>query len=277
MNELELTEKYLDNKIKTKPLSNEEFKNIFRIYKKTKNERIKQTLIESNLKLVFHIAKNFKKRLPETIEFNDLVEEGILGLMVAIDRYKISKNTTFSTYATRWIQNYIQKYIKEKSSSIELPGYVVTLIKKWLFEWQNIYKKYGRNPTIKEMQQKLDISFRSAKKILDILNTSTKISSLDTTVDEDGEITVGDTISDNEINPEEFISALSTRQMLDSALNTLTDRERTVIKLKYGLWKKQKKLSCRKIAKVLHISTERVSQIEKNSLNKLKKFVFTKM
>lgn len=277
MNKLAVVEKYLNDKVKTRTLSNKELKNVFRIYKKTKSEVIKELLIESNLNLVFYVANNFKKNLPNTIEFNDIIGEGILGLITAIDRYKISRNTTFSTYATRWIQNYIQRYVKEKSSSIELPRYVVTLIKKWLFEWQNIYKKYGRNPTIKEMQNKLKISFRTAKKILETLNTSTKISSLDSTLDEDGEITLGDTVADTETSPEEFISILSTKQMLDSALEILTDKERAVIKLRYGLGKKQNKLSCRKIAKIMHISPERVSQIEKNSLNKLKKFVFTKM
>ncbi len=275
MENLELLGKYLEDK--TKILSNEEFKNLFRTYKKTKDQKIKQILIDSNMRLVFYIAKNMQKKLSPEIDYNDLVEEGIIGLMVAIEKYKISKKTRFSTYAVRWIRNYIQKYIKEKSSSIEIPLYVVTLIKKWILEWQNIYKRYGRTPTIKEMQKKLKISFRSAKKILDILNTSTKISSLDTTIDEDGEITVGDTVSDKEILPEEFISILSTKQMLNSALELLTKKENTVIKLRYGLEKNRKKLSYRKIANILHLSPERISQIEKNSLKKLKKYVLTKI
>lgn len=259
-----------------KKLSDNEFRKLFYKFKKTRDPQIKNKIINSYMRLVISTAKKFYVKHSNDVELEDLIEEGLIGLMVALNQYKISKKTKFSTYATQWIQNKIQRYLKERVSSIQMPSYITVLIKKWLDEWYNIYKRYGRYPTIKEISKKLKISYHTAKKILQLLTTCTKISSLDSAIDEEGELTVGDLVTDKEIHPEEFTSRHLTKQLLNEAMNYLSSKEAFIVKLRFGMTEHGKKLSYRKIAKILHLTPERIYQIEKQALKKLYSFVKVK-
>ncbi len=259
---------------------NKEFQTLIKKYKQTGDPKIKKELINSHLGLCITIAKNVYKHIGRhDIELEDLIEEGTVGLITAIDKYNPNKRTHFSTYASSWILKKIQEFLKEKKSSIEIPQHLLTLLKKWLKTWQDIYKRYGRNPTLKEMVSKLGITYHRGKKILQLLYSCTKISSLDNVIGEDEDTTIGDLVTDNEVSPEEFISTLSTQQMLTEALKCLSTKESTVIQLRYGLNEKrpQKRLSYRKIAKMLHISPQAVRLIEQRAIKKLRGFVSSKI
>lgn len=250
-------------------------------YRYTRKPEFKRQIVASYLKQVVRIAKSFYNKYKNpNIELADLIEEGLIGLLEAINRYKFLDNISFKIYSSYWIRNNIQHYVKEKSGIVvQIPTPTLLLIKKWMNEWQKIYKRLGKTPTLKEMSNKLNISYRKAKKIIHLLNSYTKISSLDTPL-EDEETTLGDMIVDKSLTPEEILSYISTYETLNEVFGKiLTTREAAVLKHRYqqdrGGFKKG--LSYRSIAKIFHLSAEYIRKIEKNALLKLKNYLSSKL
>ncbi|MCX7956974.1 MAG: sigma-70 family RNA polymerase sigma factor, partial [Endomicrobia bacterium] len=237
-----------------KPISEKALRTFINKYRKTRDEKIKSFIVNSFMWLVVSIAKKFYKRyISSNLDIGDLIEEGTIGLLKAINRYKPYKNHQFVVYATYWIKQSIQIYLKEKPfAAIQLPVSTLRIIKKWIQEWQKIYKKYGRSPTIKEITKKLNLSYHKVKKILHTLDAFSAINSLDTPINED--ITLEDTLSDMSLTPEDLLVKISNYETLREAFEKiLNKKEYAVIKLRYQNFSKTKKrMSYRKIGKILH-------------------------
>ncbi len=265
-------------------INEKQFRELLRKYRATEDPKIKEQIINGYLNLVVSIAKSYYKKCNNTnIELPDLIEEGIFGLLKALNRYKFSKNVSFRIYATYWIKNSIQHYVKEKSGLVvQIPTPTLILIKKWMREWQKIYKKLGKTPTLENMMDRLKISFRKAKKIVQILNDYTKISSLDTPL-EDEDTTLAETVTDSkELTPEEILSKISTYETLNDIFKKiLSERESAIIKHRYHQSYKngrfEKRLSYRKIAKMFNLSAEYIRKIEKSALYKLRNYLSSKI
>lgn len=260
-------------------MSQAEFLRELRLYRKTGRAQHRDAIIRSHMRLVVSIARRYYRSHNGEVELQDLIEEGLLGLMIAVDKYKASKKSRFPNYAASWVQNKINKYIKEKRPSIEVPAHMMDLMHKWLNAWQTLYRRTGSPPSLKEIARHLHITQRSARRILELLQTCTRIASLDSTIDPDGEISIGDTLKDtSEMSPEDFLSALSDKQLMKDALERLTQREAMVMQLRYGLGQNRaKKLSYRKVATIMHLSPERISQLDKRAIMKMKRYVAARL
>jgi RNA polymerase primary sigma factor len=271
--------RYLEEIEQAPRMTQEEFLRELRCYRRTGRAQHRNAIIRSHMRLVVSIARRYYRSHNGEIELQDLIEEGFLGLIVAVDKYKPGKKSRFPNYAASWIQNKINKYIKEKRPSIEVPAHMMDLMHKWLNAWQTLYRRAGSPPSLKDIARHLHITPRSAGRILELLQTCTRIASLDSTIDPEGEISIGDTVKDpSEVSPEDFISALSDKQIMKDALERLTRREAMVIRLRYGLGEnRSKKLSYRKVATILHLSPERISQLDKRAVMKMKRYVAARL
>jgi len=272
-------ENFIDNikLLSIETIDEKSARSLLRGYRSKKEAKLKEQIVNAYLNLVVSIARSFHSKYSEpNIELEDLIEEGIIGLLKAIDKYKFSKNTSFRIYATYWIKNSIQQYIKERLATVlQVPEPTFTLIRKWRREWQRVYKKLGRTPTLKEMSEKLKISFIKAKKIAYLLNTYSEVFSLDTIL-EDEETTLGDMITDRSLTPEEILSKVSSYETLQEVFKkVLTDKESAVIKQRYKQNRGRyfrKRASYRSIGRMFHLSAECIRKIEKQALLKLKDY-----
>ena len=272
---------HIQHIIDTTPrLKKEDLNQLLRQYKLTKDQKIKEKIVNSYLWLVVKIAKKFYRKYKDTnLEFSDLVEEGIIGLLKAINRHKVSSTSSFRIYAEYWIKQSIQTFLKEEKpfAIAELPTSLVKMFKKWFKAYNKILKKSGKIPTLNELAKTLKISYNKAKKLARQLNMLTAAESLATPIGEDD--TIEDFIEDKSLSPEEILSIISVHETLDEVLNKLfTKKEIFIIKQRFLQQKNNKKgLSYRRIAKILHISPEYVRQMEKQILNKLAAYVKYKL
>ncbi|MCX7716400.1 MAG: sigma-70 family RNA polymerase sigma factor [Endomicrobia bacterium] len=261
----------------TKPISETELRRLLKAYRLKRILKLKEQIIKTHLWLVVKIAQKFYKKYSDSnLDAADLIEEGIIGLLKAINRYKPEMNSSFRLYAEYWIKQSIQLYLNEKPFIVaQLPSYVLVNIKKWFEAWNQFIKTTGRKPTLKEMSQKLKVSYYKIKKMFHQLNMLSTVKSLNTPVGE--ESTIEDFIKDDSMSPEEILSLISTKETLEEVFNkVLTKKERTIIKQRYQQWGRgifKKRLSYRKIAKMLHVSPEHVRQVEKRVLKKLAKYL----
>lgn len=260
-----------------KPITNAEVKNLLKLYRSQRDLSIKEQIIKSHLWLVVKIAQKFyKKYYDSNLDIADLIEEGIIGLLKAINRYKPELNYSFRTYAEYWIRQSMQMYLNEKPFIVaQLPTYVLANVKKWYDVWNKFVKEKGRKPTLKEMKQKLKMSYYKLKKMFHYMNVLSTVQSLDTPIGEDS--TLEDFIEDETSSPEKLLSLVSTIETLDEVLDkVLTKKEATVIKLRYQRWRHgvfKKRMSYRRIARMLHVSAEYVRQIEKRALKTLREYI----
>jgi len=272
----------IQNIINSTPrLKEEEFNILLKQYRRTGDNKIKERIINSYLWLVVKIAKKiYKKYIKTNLELSDLIEEGIIGLLKAINRHKISKNSSFVAYAEFWIKQSIQMYLKEKPFIVaELPPSLVKTFKKWYKAYNKISKKVGRTPNLDELAKVLKISYNKAKKIAQQINMLNVAESLATPVGDDA--TIEDFIEDKSLSPEEILSIISVHETLDEVFKKLlTKKEIFIIKqrytqVKHGILKRG--LSYRSIGKMLHVSPEYVRQTEKQILDKLSAYVKYKL
>ncbi len=272
---------HIQHIIDTTPrLKKEELNQLLQQYKLTKDQKIKEKIVNSYLWVVVEIAKKFYRKYKDTnLEFSDLIEEGIIGLLKAINRYKVFSTSSFRIYAEYWIKQSIQTFLKEEKpfAIAELPTSLIKMFKKWFKAYNKILKKSGRTPTLNELAKTLKISYNKAKKLARQLNMLTAAESLATPVGEDD--TIEDFIEDKSLSPEEILSVISVHETLNEILNKLfTKKEIFIIKKRLLQQKNNKKgLSYRRIAKILHISPEYVRQMEKKILNKLAAYVKYKL
>ncbi|MGB2579292.1 RNA polymerase primary sigma factor [Elusimicrobium simillimum] len=228
----------------------------------------KQRMMELNLRLVVPAAKRFMR--PD-IELLDLIEEGNLGLMQAIEKFEPSKGFRFSTYAIYWIDQSIRKYIDEQSGTIKIPSHAWGDIKKWSRTWNALRENLGHEPSLTEMSEALDWSARKVKSILETINAAKGVDSLALAMGDEDETTLEDTLSDDgTANPDDVFSRSSSNADLLGALNELTPRDKEILMMRHGL-KTNEPMTLSEVAEVMGLSRERVRQIEERAVNHLRK------
>ena len=244
-------------------LSNEEEKELA-IAVENGDLEAKQRLAEANLRLVVSIAKRYVGR---GMQFLDLIQEGNMGLMKAVDKFDYSKGFKFSTYATWWIRQAITRAIADQARTIRIPVHMVETINKLVREQRNLLQELGQDPTPEQIADRMDMT---PDKVREILKIAQEPVSLETPIGEEDDSHLGDFIEDEVIeNPVDYTTRVVLREQLDEVLDTLTDREENVLRLRFGL-DDGKMRTLEDVGKVFNVTRERIRQIEAKALRKLR-------
>ena len=244
-------------------LSNEEEKELA-IAVENGDLEAKQRLAEANLRLVVSIAKRYVGR---GMQFLDLIQEGNMGLMKAVDKFDYSKGFKFSTYATWWIRQAITRAIADQARTIRIPVHMVETINKLVREQRNLLQELGQDPTPEQIAERMDMT---PDKVREILKIAQEPVSLETPIGEEEDSHLGDFIEDEVIeNPVDYTTRVVLREQLDEVLDTLTDREENVLRLRFGL-DDGKMRTLEDVGKVFNVTRERIRQIEAKALRKLR-------
>ncbi|MHB9155274.1 MAG: sigma-70 family RNA polymerase sigma factor, partial [Endomicrobiales bacterium] len=224
-------------------------------------------LVEANLRLVIPIAKKYFRN---GIDFLDLIEEGNMGLMRAVEKFNPHRNVHFSTYATYWVDQAVRRAVEEQAKTIRIPPHVWDALNRWIKHYGPMQEKLGRIPTMAEMAKRLKLSKSQIENLVRASKISQGASSLETPIDGEGNIFIRDVIPDKKsLSPESITELLRQHSDIGIALDYLPPREKLIVQLRFGLSGNYPS-SLEKVGKRMKLSRERVRQLEERALKRLK-------